>query len=219
MLLALTTLVVGCSTADSDAPTSLMDGSPVRELPVRLEGISRPTVGTNVEVVRVTTLRAGSVSGACLGMWTAGATPHGPFVVRVGVSSTSVTFGDASRVYGCDDSPGAREGAQRWCGTSSGLLLEDGHLGDPRLDIAGCRTAAGRQMGFAWIEVGAGTRYLAVEQDGYVEVYEPAGALPVRVATTIGVDVDNSRASFRVSEHDARGRMLRRYVLEAVPAG
>jgi hypothetical protein len=74
-------------------------------------------------------------------------------------------------------------------------------------------------MGFAWVEPGPDARFVAVEQAGYVEVYEVAGGLPVRIATTSDVQVERSRASFRVSEHDVRGRLLRRDVLDAAVAG
>jgi hypothetical protein len=52
-----------------------------------------------------------------------------------------------------------------------------------------------------------------------VEVYPVRGHFPVRIATTTGIDVAGSRASFEVSEHDARGRLLRAHELEARVAG
>lgn len=62
-------------------------------------------------------------------------------------------------------------------------------------------------------------RYLVVRQAGYDEVYEAAGGLPVRIATTTGVSVEDARATFELSEHDVEGRLLSRYRLEAVVAG
>ena len=50
------------------------------------------------------------------------------------------------------------------------------------------------------------------------EAYEVAGGLPVRISTH-DVQVGESRATFRISEHDGRGRLLRRFELTAVPAG
>jgi hypothetical protein len=73
-------------------------------------------------------------------------------------------------------------------------------------------------MGIAWIHPGPTARYVAVGQAGYVEVYEPAGSLPVRISTT-DVEIEGSRAIFEVSEHDITGRQVRRYELEVVPAG
>lgn len=74
-------------------------------------------------------------------------------------------------------------------------------------------------MGLAWIEPASESRYVVVDQGRYVEVYEPAGALPVRIATTTGVEIDGSRATFELSEYDASGELLRRYALEATAAG
>ena len=74
-------------------------------------------------------------------------------------------------------------------------------------------------MGFAWVQPSPTTRYLIVEQLGYDEVYQVVGDLPVRVATASGVQIDGSRATFDLSEHDAGGRLLRKYRLEAAVAG
>ena len=52
-----------------------------------------------------------------------------------------------------------------------------------------------------------------------MEVYESAASLPVRVATTSGIEVGASRATFRISEHDAAGNRLRDYELVVVVAG
>jgi hypothetical protein len=62
-------------------------------------------------------------------------------------------------------------------------------------------------------------RYVAVRQLGYTEVYPVRGRVPVRIASTTGVDLESSRASFEISEHDARGQLLRAYELEASVAG
>jgi hypothetical protein len=138
-------------------------------------------------------------------------------IERTGVESLSVTFQSDAGLHACDGH--GRRGAGRLsCGISFGVLKR-GRLDDPRLDIAGCRTTTGDLLGFAWISTGPRTRYIAIMQDGYAEVYEPAGGLPIRIATTTGVEVDGSRATFSLSEHDAHGRLLRRYVLDAVPAG
>jgi hypothetical protein len=97
--------------------------------------------------------------------------------------------------------------------------LDDGRLQDPRLDIAGCRSATAGAMGFAWVQPDSRTRYVAVEQPGYTEVFETAGGLPVRIATTTGIETDGSTARFDVSEHDASGALVRKYELRAIPAG
>ena len=134
------------------------------------------------------------------------------------MESSTVTYVSDAGLHGCDNSRGRREGGRRWCGTSFGVLKR-GRLEDPRLDVAGCQTDSGAPMGFAWITTAPRARYLAVAQEGYSEIYEPAGGVPIRIATTSGIEVDGSRVTFRLSEHDANGRLLRRYELEAVPAG
>ena len=50
-------------------------------------------------------------------------------------------------------------------------------------------------------------------------MYEVAGGLPVRVATTSRVDAETSSAVFDISEHDAAGKLLRSYELRAQVAG
>jgi hypothetical protein len=92
-------------------------------------------------------------------------------------------------------------------------------LRDPRLDLAGCTTAEGDPVAFAWIEPSRDASFVAVRQRGYVEVYPVAGRLPVRVATTSGISLAESRATFEVSEHDATGALLRRSSVEARVAG
>ena len=195
-----------------------MDGTPAKTPPVELEGVSPPAVLTTVQVLGSEAVRAASASGSCRTATVGSSPPRSAFVERVGVASSSVTFATVSGLHGCDDSSGARENARRWCGTAFGNVSQ-GRLQDPRLDIAGCRTAEGDPVGFAWIQPSPNTRYLAVEQDGYVEVYEPAGSLAVRIATTSGVEVGGSRATFRLSEHDAAGNRLRDYELVAAAAG
>ena len=74
-------------------------------------------------------------------------------------------------------------------------------------------------VGFVWVTPGSETRFVSVEQPGYVEVYEVAGDLPVRVATVNGVDYDRFAARFDVLEHATNGELLRRYRLEAAVAG
>jgi hypothetical protein len=73
-------------------------------------------------------------------------------------------------------------------------------------------------LGFAWVQPDPGVRYVGVEQPGYVEVYETARGIPVRV-TTSNVEIERSRATFDVSEHASDGRLIRKYRLEANVAG
>ena len=214
-VLALGSLLVACETAH--APATLVDGSPALKPPVALEHVSESAVLTKTRVVSGSRPGLGSLTAACLRDLAAPQTPR-QAVERVGVAASSVTFSDASGLYGCDDVPGAHEHSHRFCGTSFGRLYV-GRLRDPRLDLAGCRTTTGDPIGFIWIEPARTTRYVAVEQPGYIEVYEVRGRLPVRIATTAGVDVEGARARFEYSEHDRDGQLVRRSTVDAVVAG
>jgi hypothetical protein len=214
---ALVLLVAGCRT-DENGPATLMDGSRAAPPGTTLEGISSPAVLTRARVIRPTAVASRSLAAACLRGPARNADPAGRIVERVGVSAETVTLAGDAGLYGCDNSRGPREGDRRWCGSSFGRLY-DGHLRDPRLDIAGCRASDDTPIGFAWVEPGRGARFLVVHEDAYAEVYETAGDFPVRIATVGGVEIEGSRAHFRLSEHDADGNVIREYELTAVPAG
>jgi hypothetical protein len=196
-----------------------VDGSPVGGLPVELEGIEDDVVLTRVERFRVDAVEPGSAIDSCLRRWKEDAPATTPVVRRVGAHTQTVTFRDVSGrwLVGCDDSSGPREEGRRWCGGAVGRLY-GGRLRDPRIDIL-CTTESGDRVGFAWVQPSTGTRYVAVEQPKFAEVYEVAGALPVRIATTSGVTIERSRARFVVSEHGLDGRLVREYELEAGVAG
>ena len=197
-----------------------MDGSPVEEMPVELEGVDGSVVLTKVRrVVHAANATWAGRSASCLQARDRSVQPDNSSIERVGVSTESVTFREASGrgVFACDDSLGPREANRRWCGSAYGRL-HDGRLRDPRLDI-GCATQDGKPIGFVWVEPAAKARYLAVEQPKYVEVYEVVDDVPVRVATMAGVDIEKSRASFNLSEHSADGRLIGKYRLEAAVAG
>jgi hypothetical protein len=211
-------LASGCATDDAGAPTTLMNGSPTSELPVDLDGVEGPAVLTAVVTMGIGEIGVGSTIGLCVER-AVGDRLSDPIVARVGVSGASVTFRSRSGygLYGCDDSTGLREEGQKVCGVAFGQLSE-GRLRDPRLNVGACTTKDGEPLGFAWVEPVRRARYVAVELDGYVEVYETEGGLPIRV-TTNDVDMERSSAEFRVSEHTARGELIRRYRLEASVAG
>jgi hypothetical protein len=212
-------LVAACDGNDDGAPTILMNGAKAAELPVDLEGVESPAVLTSFVVRRVEEIEGASAVAGCLQQHRDDL-PHGPIVMRVGVSGESVTFHNRlwRGLYGCDNSQGAREEGRRWCGGAFGQL-HGGHLRDPRLDMGACTTRGGGLVGFAWIEPGPGAKYVVVEQRGYAEVYEVGGGLPVRVTTTSDVEIEGSRATFELSEHDADGRAIRRYRVDARVAG
>jgi hypothetical protein len=138
-------------------------------------------------------------------------------VARTGVDGKTVTVRTFSGLIACDTTRRGRNESGPWCGSSFGRLY-DGRLRDPRLDIGPCTTRDGTPVAFAWIEPDPRVRYLAVADSGYVEVYEVAAGLPTRISTR-NVRADAAGASFEVTEHDARGALLRRLELDAVPAG
>jgi hypothetical protein len=202
-------------TGQSQRPDTLLDGSAARTLRVQLEGVDGPAVLTKVAVVR-----DGSEdrrAATCQRERAPDAARLGPLVRRVGVAGESVSFRETSGVRACDASSGRGEDGRVWCDGAFGRL-HDGRLLDPRLSI-GCRTDDDEPVAFAWVDPGPKTRYVAVGQPGFAEVYETVAGVPVRIASTADVDVIRARASFAVTEHDGSGRFLRRYELEAVVAG
>ncbi len=208
-------LVTACR---DDTPTQLANGATARASPVVLEGVEGATVATEIEVVPLARVPPQSVLARCLGRLATDA-PITTIVVRTGVTGRSVTVGTLSgkALYACDGRSARGSDEALWCGTAHGRL-EHGRLLDPRLDLSACMGPTD-PLAFAWAEPQPETRYLAVRQRGYVEVYPVKGRSPVRIATTTGIDVTGSRASFEVGEHDARGGLLRSYELEASVAG
>jgi hypothetical protein len=199
----------GCG--GSGPPAQLIDGTTAQPPAVALE-TSRPQIATEVHVVDSTSARRGRIARCLAGASEPPAT--GTIVERTGVNGSTVTFRTASGhdVIACDGTFG-----RSWCGGAIGRL-HAGHLLDPRLDLAGCSTADGDPLAFAWIKPGSRTRFVAIGQSGYGEVYEVAGRLPVRGPTT-DIDSETSSARFEVSEHDAAGRRLRSYTVAARVAG
>jgi hypothetical protein len=174
---------------------------------------------TSAAVVPIDAIEPDSVPASCLRGQFGHLAVVGSAVVRVGAASESVTFEEPAHrgVFACSNSAGPREEDRRWCSVAYGQLYS-GKLRDPRLSIA-CKTTDGASVGFVWVEPEPNVRYVAVEQPEYTEVYEPAGGLPIRIATVSGVDIATSSATFDVSEHDEDGGLLRKYELEAFVAG
>jgi hypothetical protein len=92
-------------------------------------------------------------------------------------------------------------------------------LRDPRLDLGGCTTSEGDPVAFAWVQPSQEARYVVVAQRGFGELYETSDGLAVRISSTAQVDLQRSRATFRVSEHAGDGRRLLVYELEASVSG
>jgi len=213
-------VVVGfaaCSSESDRPPAQLVDGTKSKAPRVHLEAPS-PQILTDVVAIEATEAPAGTAAGKCL----RAAREHdaqGPVVVRTGAAGVSVTFRTASgrALVACDASRAVRAEDRSWCGRAYGRL-ERGHLLDPRLDVAGCRTSTGDTIAFAWFTPRPDAAYVAVRQKGYTEVYPVARRLPVRV-TTGDIAPDHSGATFEISEHAASGALLRRSTLEARVAG
>ena len=75
-------------------------------------------------------------------------------------------------------------------------------------------------VGFVWVQPDRRARYVSVEQPEYVEVYEVASDLPVRVATRNGVQGRGLTRDVRsLTSTTTNGQLLRRYRLEAAVAG
>jgi hypothetical protein len=205
-------------TGDSSPPTRLMDDSEAPTLTIELDGMTEPPVLTKVRIVDSSSINPGSLSAACLTS-DPDSRSAGSFVERVGVVGESVTYRLASEptLRSCDNSPGRRERRLRWCGGAYGVLY-NGRLRDPRLDIL-CETRDGLPIGSVWVQPSAAAQYVSVVEPDYAQVYPVVGGLPIRVTTVSGVRYSESRASFELAEHDADGKLLRRYRLDAAVAG
>ena len=217
----LVTMTAAACAGDEKPPAQLIDGTPAeRRLAVTLEGVAEDQIATTVNVVDARRVAPATRATQCLRR----ARDHdavGPVVARVGVNGESVTFRASSgqSLIACDRAAAASAGRHVWCGLAVGRL-EHGRLRDPRLDLAGgCRNAVADPVAFAWVEPGRATQYITVNQPGFTEVYRVAAGLPVRITTTSGVDQERSRTSFRITEHDGDGRLLRAYTLDARVAG
>ena len=205
----------GCGHANGDRrPGRLLDGRPALHF--------SPVHGSVVAAGRLLTRAAlGPRLDGCL---FPGDRPNvaadAPVVERVGVDAESLTFANraGTGVYACDGGVDpAGERAPPWCDTVFGQV-EHGRVLDPRLDVI-CRDRQRRPLAYAFVEPVPGAQWIGVQQDGYIELYEVLGGLPVRVAGTRGVDADEARATFELTQYDAEGRELVHGELEAAVAG
>jgi hypothetical protein len=211
VLLVALLLLSGCDSGGG-RPERLLYGQPAPEfgpVPGSAIAIGRVLDGTTLGR-RFTSCRP---TGAGIGADTA-------VVERIGVFGESLTFADSGRktVYACDggtDPLGERK--PPWCGTSAGRLFR-GKLLDPRLDIL-CRDRNGRALAYAWVEPARGVRWIGVDQGKYTEVYEVLAGLPVRIASIRGLQAEQARATFDVTQYDGHGKKLVSGKLEAAVAG
>ena len=211
ILLIAVALLAGCDSG-AGRPERLLYGQAAQKF--------QPVPGSVIAQGRI-------VDGTILGRRFALCRPRGAAIAndtvvveRTGVFAESLTFADVGRrmVYACDggtDPTGERKAP--WCGSAVGRLLR-GRLLDPRLDIL-CRDKKGRPLAYAWVEPVAGVRWIGVDQGRYTEVYEVLAGLPVRIASTRGIQPGRARATFDVTQYDGHGRELVKGKLEAAVAG
>lgn len=194
-------------------------GRPARLLDGRAAAQFAPVDGSVIASGRVLDLD-GRADGCLAAPDRANVAADAKVVERIGIDGESLTFAsrDGSVVYACDggiDPAGERD--LPWCHAVVGEL--DGeHVLDPRLDVI-CRDRRRRPLAYAFVDPVPGARWIGVRQNGYVEIYEVLANLPVRVATTRGIDVANDTAAFAVTQYDAEGRELVHAELEAAVAG
>ena len=170
----------------------------------------------SVRVSRVTLPARGAV-GRCLAET---AFRRGSVVVveRIGRITRSLTIAQRGSpdVFACD-ATGVRLEGREWCGVSAGRLKR-GRVNDPRLELL-CRDRRGRHVASAFVNPRRAARWIAVAQEGFSELYPTAAGLPVRIATTSGVDYAHARATFHVAQLDAARRILERARIVARVAG
>jgi hypothetical protein len=204
-------LLAGCGGGGNSTPTRLLDGSALPAVPSAVSAVDG-AVMTIVHDLPATDERAvACVTGFGVG------SPEA-VVERIGVEGRSVTFARGSRLFACDGAAGAREGSPASCGGGFGRQ-EGGRLTDPRLDLANCTDAHGATVAFVWIEPAPEAAYVAVDRDGWVEVYATRAGLPVRVATTEGIGAGTSSLSLTVTQYAGDGSEVRKDDVDAHVAG
>ena len=202
-------LAAACS-SDDGRPEHLLDGRSASEF--------RPVPNGVIAATRV--LARVDVDDCLAGIDRESVASNATVVERIGVKSRSITFAsrDGRRVYACDGGiDPAGERAPPWCGAVVSER-ERGSVLDPRLDVV-CVDDRHDALAYVFVEPVARARWIGVQQNGYVELSEVVAGLPVRVATTRGIDVEGARAVFEVTQYDAQGHELVREMLEAAVAG
>jgi hypothetical protein len=208
--LALLVLLATACSGGGGRPERLLDGRPASHF--------SPVPNSVITAARV--LEHADVDD-CLSAADRGAVASdAPVAERVGVDGRSITFAnrDGTRVYACDggiDPTGER--APPWCGAAVGRR-ERGRLLDPRLDVV-CVDRRRRPLAYAFVDAVENARWVGVRQDDHVELYEVLAGLPVRVATSRGIDLAGARAAFEIAQYDVAGGELVRETLEAAVAG
>jgi hypothetical protein len=213
--LAVLALTTGCG--GGHTPERLSDGSTPPRIPGGLHGVGRALM-TGVRVIRGLDLEQKPYVD-CIGELAGGAPTVA--VERVTASGRTLTFATPDRrlIVGCDGAAQSREPSGSWCGETETRWLGGGRVEDARLDLANCLDGGGATVAYAWAEPFSRARWLVVKRDGYREIYELSGPLPVRVATTDGIDEKTSRATIDVAWYGADGSKLAQRTLKLQVAG
>jgi hypothetical protein len=209
LLCMLVPLAAACS-GRGGRPAHLLDGRPTTEF--------RPVRNSVIAATRV--LEHADVHDCLSAADRETVAPEARVVERTGVDGRSMTFAnrDGSRIYACDGGVDpAGERMPPWCGAVVGRR-ERGRLFDARLDVL-CVDRGHRPLAYVFVEPVARSHWIGVQQDRYVELYEVVAGLPVRVASTRGIELESARAVFDLTQYDAEGRELLREPLEAAVAG
>ena len=214
----LVAVLLACAACGGSRPSvTLADGSTAARAPTALKRLGNTAVLTTERTVSLGSLDARGRTCVALPAGRALA-PNQIFVERVDHRGSSVTFrpGGQQFVIGCTSAARTSGTKIPWCGHVVGEI-RNGHLVDPRLDIA-CRTTDGAAVGSAWIEPVARARWIVVRDHKLIQIYPTAASLPVRV-TTGSVDIATATAVFRVEQYDREGTRVSEATLRTAVAG
>lgn len=225
-VLVVAAVLLAAACGSSGPAATLADGSTSASLPPALKRLG-PTAVLTTE--RTLSFRALDARGrACVALSSQPAlAPGQPFVERLDHYGASMTFRPRGGpfVVGCMSVSTTAGANGVWCGHVVGEI-RDGHLVDPRLDIA-CRAtrdgATGQAIGSAWIEPVAHARWIIVRGHALIQIYpvpvhSAAAALPIRV-TTRAVDVATATAVFRIEQYDTKGTRVSESTIRTAVAG
>ncbi len=201
ILVAAVAVCAACGGDGGGVPETLVDETRPPALPAQLD--------LDDAVMTSTHVLPGNASEAAGCVADVDARVPERIVERVGVVGRSLTFRARGipRLYSCNASAGAREPRGEWCNVAVGRV-RGGHLTDARLSVANCVDRDGSAVASAWLEPLPAARWLALEQDGYMEIYETGAGLPVRVATNRRVGEDGSSLRVRLAQYAADGSKL-----------
>ena len=86
----------------------------------------------------------------------------------------------------------------------------------PRLTL--CTNEDHEVTAFAWVDPPPAATWVSAKTQGFTQIFETAGGVPVRVTTSDDVDPEGA-ATFEIAEYGRDGEQLREYDLRASVAG